>query len=103
MNPSELVYKQIADLADWRGKMIANLRKVIHGADPEIIEEWKRMGTPVWFHNGLISFADAHKDKVKLTFFQGVSLPDPHKLFNAGLESNKRQAIDFHEGDRINE
>ena len=103
MNPSELIDKQIADLTDWRGKMLANLRKIIHDADPEIIEEWKWMGTPCWYHDGLISVANAHKDKVKLTFFQGASLPDPDKLFNAGLKGNKWRAIDFHEGDRIKE
>ena len=83
--------------------MLANLRKIIHDADPEIIEEWKWMGTPCWYHDGLILVANAHKDKVKLTFSQGASLPDPDKLFNAGLEGNKWRAIDFHEGDRINE
>ena len=103
MNPSELIDKYIADLTDWRGKMLANLRNIIHDADPEIIEEWKWMGTPSWSHDGLISVANAHKDKVKLTFSQGASLPDPDKLFNAGLEGNKWRAIDLHEGDRINE
>jgi len=103
MKPSELIDKQIADLADWRGKMLANLRRIIHDADPEITEEWKWMGSPAWSHNGLISVANAHKDKVKLTFSQGASLPDPDKLFNAGLEGNRWRAIDFHEGDRINE
>ena len=103
MKPSELIDKQIAGLTDWRGKMLANLRNIIHDADPEIIEEWKWMGSPVWSHNGLILVANAHKDKVKLTFLQGASLPDPDKLFNAGLEGNKWRAIDFHKGDRINE
>jgi hypothetical protein len=103
MKPSELIDKQIADLTDWRGKMLANLRKIIHDADPEIIEEWKWMGTPAWSHNGLIAVANAHKDKVKLTFSQGASLPDPDKLFNAGLEGNRWRAIDLYEGDRINE
>jgi hypothetical protein len=103
MNPSELIDNYIADLTDWRGKMLANIRKIIHDADPEIIEEWKWMGSPVWSHKGLISVANAHKDKVKLTFPQGASLPDPDKFFNAGLEGNKWRAIDFHEGDEINE
>jgi len=103
MKPSELIDKQIADLADWRGKMLANLRKIIHDADAEIIEEWKWMGSPAWSHDGLIAVANAHKDKVKLTFSQGANLPDPDKLFNAGLEGNKWRAIDFHEGDIINE
>jgi hypothetical protein len=103
MKPSELIDKQIADLADWRGKMLADLRRIIYDADPEIIEEWKWMGSPAWSHDGLISVANAHKDKVKLTFSEGASLPDPDKLFNAGLEGNKWRAIDFLEGDRINE
>jgi len=103
MNPSELIDKKIANLTDWRGKMLANLRKIIHDADPEIIEAWKWRGTPCWYHDGLISLANAHKDKVKLTFFRGASLPDPDKLFNAGLEGNQWRAIDFHAGDRINE
>jgi hypothetical protein len=103
MKPSELIDKYIADLTDWRGKMLANLRKIIHDADPEIIEEWKWMGSPCWSHDGLISVANAHKDKVKLTFSRGASLPDPDKLFNAGLEGNQWRAIDFHEGDGINE
>ena len=103
MKASELIDKKIADLPDWRGKMLADLRKIIHDADHEIVEEWKWMGSPVWSHNGLILVANAHKDKVKLTFSQGASLPDPDNLFNAGLEGNKWRAIDFHEGDRINE
>jgi hypothetical protein len=103
MNPSEIIDKQIAALTDWRGKMLANLRKIIHDADPEIIEELKWMGTPCWSHDGIISVATALKDKVKLTFIQGASLPDPDKLFNAGLEGNKWRAIDFHEGDKIDE
>ena len=103
INPSELIDKKIADLADWRGKMLANLRNIILEADPEIIEEWKYMGSPVWYHNGQILLANAYKDKVKLTFPQGASLPDPDKLFNNGLEGNKWRAIDLYEGDRINE
>jgi hypothetical protein len=103
MNPSEHIDKLIADLADWRGKMLANLRRIIHDADPEIVEEWKWMGTPCWSHDGLICVANAHKDKVKLTFSWGASLPNPDKLFNAGLEGNRWRAIDLHEGDRVNE
>jgi hypothetical protein len=103
MKPSELIDKKIAGLADWRGKMLANLRKIILDADPEIIEEWKWMGSPCWYHDGLILVANAHKDKVKLTFAQGASLPDPHKLFNAGLEVNRWRAIDLYEGDRVSE
>ena len=102
-NPSGLIDKQIADLADWRGKMLAKLRRIILNADPEIIEELKCIVSPCWSHDGLICVGNAHKDKVKLTFSQGASLPDPDKLFNAGLRGNKWRAIDFHEGDKINE
>jgi hypothetical protein len=84
-------------------RWLAMLHKIIHEADPEIVEEWKMDGTPVRSHGGLVLFADAHKDRVKLTFFQGASLPNPDKLFNAGLEGNRRRAIDFYEGDKINE
>ncbi len=103
MNPSEHIDKLIADLTDWRGKMLANLRKVIHDADPEIVEEWKWMGSPCWYHDGLVAVANAHKEKVKLTFYRGASLPDPDRLFNAGLEGNRWRAIDLYEGDRVNE
>ena len=103
MKPSEQIDQLIAGLNDWRGKMLANLRKTIHDADPEIIEEWKWMGSPCWYHDGLICLANAHKDKVKLTFYEGASLPDPDKLFNAGLAGNKWRAIDFKENDKINE
>jgi len=101
--PSEIIDRQIAALTDWRGKMLANLRKTVHDADPEIIEGLKWLGTPCWSHDGLICVANAHKDKVKLTFSQGASLPDPDKLFNAGLEGKEWRAINLYEGDRINE
>src|ERR1700733_4434699 len=100
---SALIDEMIAELTDWRGRTLAAVRKSILGADPEIIEEWKWMGSPVWSRDGLIAVANAHKGKVKLTFAYGASLPDPDKLFNAGLEGNMRRAIDFLEGDRINE
>jgi hypothetical protein len=103
MNPSELIDTYIADLADWRGEMLAKLRKTIRDADPEIIEEWKWMGSPVWSHNGQIAVANAHKNKVKLTFAQGANLPDSHRFFNAGLEGNRWRAIDLHEGDEVDE
>ena len=103
MNPSEQIDKQIAELADWRGDVLAKLRKIIHDADPEVIEEWKWMGTPTWSHDGIFVIANAHKDKVKMTFSHGASLPDPEKVFNAMLEGNKWRAIDFYEGDKINE
>jgi hypothetical protein len=103
MNPSERIDELIAELTDWRGKMLGRIRKSILGADREIIEEWKWMGSPVWSHDGMIAVANAHKDKVKLTFSHGARLPDPDKLFNAGLEGNAWRAIDFFEGDKINE
>jgi len=103
MNPSQCIDRLIAELTDWRGKTFAGIRRSILEADREIIEEWKWMGSPVWSHDGIIAVANAHKGKVKLTFAHGASLPDPDKLFNAGLEGNARRAIDFFEGDRINE
>ncbi|KWR88474.1 DUF1801 domain-containing protein [Cupriavidus sp. IDO] len=103
MNPSERIDQLIAGITDWRGKTFATLRKSILEADREIIEEWKWMGSPVWSRDGIIAVANAHKGKVKLTFAYGASLPDPDKLFNAGLEGNARRAIDFFEGDKINE
>jgi hypothetical protein len=102
MNPSERIDQLIADLPDWRSKTLAGIRKNILEADQEIIEEWKWMGSPVWSRDGMIAVGNAHKDKVKLTFSNGVSLPDPDKLFNAGLEGNKWRAIDFFEGDKLN-
>ena len=103
MKPSERIDQLIAGLTDWRGKTFASIRKSILEADRAIIEEWKWMGSPVWSRDGIIALANAHKQKVKLTFAHGASLPDPDKLFNAGLEGNARRAIDFFEGDKINE
>jgi len=103
MKPSEQIDRLIAGLTDWRGKTFAAVRKSILEADREIIEEWKWMGSPVWSRDGLIAVANAHKGKVKLTFAYGAKLADPDKLFNAGLEGNARRAIDFFEGDKINE
>jgi hypothetical protein len=103
VNPSERIDGLIAELRDWRGKTFAGIRKSILEADREIIEEWKWMGSPVWSRDGIIAVANAHKGKVKLTFMYGANLPDPGKLFNAGLEGNARRAIDFFEGDKINE
>jgi len=103
MNASARIDQLIAEITDWRGKTFASLRKCILAADREIIEEWKWMGSPVWSRDGIIAVANAHKGKVKLTFDYGARLPDPNKLFNAGLEGNQRRAIDFFEGDEINE
>ena len=102
MNPSDRIDRLIAELTDWRGKTFASMRKSILAADREIIEEWKWMGSPVWSRDGMIAVANAHKDKVKLTFAYGAKLPDPDELFNAGLDGNARRAIDFLEGDKIN-
>ena len=103
MNPSQRIDRMIAELTDWRGKIFATMRKSILAADQEIIEEWKWMGSPVWSHDGMIAVGNAHKDKVKLTFSHGASLPDPDKLFNAGLKGNAWRAIDLFEGDKMNE
>jgi hypothetical protein len=103
MNPSERIDQLIAELTDWRGKTLASLRKSILDADGDIIEEWKWMGSPVWSRDGMIAVGNAHKDKVKLTFSHGASLADPDKLFNAGLDGKVWRAIDFFEGDAIDE
>jgi hypothetical protein len=102
MNPSERIDQLIEQLTDWRSKTFADLRKTILEADPEIVEEWKYRGSPVWYRDGMIAVANAHKEKVKITFSHGASLPDPDKLFNAGLDGNVWRAIDFLEGDKVN-
>jgi hypothetical protein len=100
---SSLIDQKIKELGDWRGETLAKVRKIIHEADAGIIEEWKWMGSPCWSHDGLICVGNAHKDKVKLTFSEGASLPDPEKLFNAGFAGNKWRAIDLYEGDKVDE
>ena len=100
---SALIDAKINELGDWRGKTLAKVRDLIHEADPEIVEEWKWMGSPVWSHDGIIVVGNGHKDKVKLTFAHGARLPDPDKVFNAGLGGNLWRAIDLFEGDKINE
>lgn len=100
---SERIDRYIAELDDWRGKTLARIRRVFHAADPEIVEEWKWMGSPVWSHDGIVAVGNAHKNKVKLTFQQGAHLPDPQKVFNAGLDGNQWRAIDLFEGDKIDE
>ena len=102
MNPSERIDQLIAKLAGWRGKTLAGVRKTILEADRQIIEEWKWMGSPVWSRDGIIALGNAHKDKVKLTFAHGARLPDPDKLFNAGLGGGTWRAIDLFEGDKFN-
>ena len=101
MNASEQIDQLIAGIEDWRGETFAALRKAVLAADPDIFEEWKWMGSPVWSCDGMIAVANAHKGKVKLTFAHGAKLEDPEKLFNAGLEGNARRAIDFLEGDAV--
>ena len=103
MDPSKQIDKLISDTPDWRGDTMTRLRKTIHDADPDVVEEWKWMGTPAFYHDGLMLIFNAHKEKVKLTFSEGASLPDKDKLFNAGLEGNRWRAIDFLEGDKVNE
>jgi len=94
---------KIKELGDWRGKTLAHLRRLIHQADPDIQEEWKWMGTPVWSHDGIVCTGESYKQVVKLTFARGASLKDPKKLFNSSLEGNTRRAIDIHEGEKIDE
>jgi hypothetical protein len=103
MNPSERIDQLIAETTDWRGKTLASLRKTILEADPEIVEDWKWMGSPVWSRDGMIAVGNPHKDKVKLTFSHGASLPDPDKLFNNGFGGKVWRAIDVFEGDKIDE
>ncbi|MDO8458460.1 MAG: DUF1801 domain-containing protein [Burkholderiaceae bacterium] len=98
---SVLISNRIADLADWRGQTLSTMRQLIHKADPDVVEEWKWMGTPVWSHDGIICTGESYKDKVKLTFAKGASLPDPQRLFNASLDGNARRAIDIHEGEAV--
>jgi hypothetical protein len=102
MNPSERIDLLIARLKDWRGQTFASIRQTILAADRKIIEEWKWMGSPVWSRDGMIAVANAHKEKVKITFSQGAKLPDPDKIFNAGLKGDLWRAIDFFEGDKVN-
>jgi hypothetical protein len=100
---SALISKRIAELGDWRGKMFAKVRAIIHDADPEIVEEWKWMGTPVFSHGGIVCTGETYKSVVKLTFARGAALKDPSGLFNSSLEGNVRRAIDIHEGEKVNE
>jgi hypothetical protein len=100
---SARIDRMIADLDDWRGEKLAEIRALIHRVDPEVVEEWKWMGTPVWSHQGMYALANAHKNKVKITFFHGAHFTDPGKLFNAGLDGNKWRAIDLHQGDQLDE
>ena len=100
---SALIDQRIQDLGDWRGKTLAKVRALIHAADPEVVEEWKWMGTPVWSHDGIICTGESYKAAVKLTFIKGAALSDPSGLFNSSLDGNVRRAIDIHEGDKLDE
>ena len=97
------ITKRIEELGDWRGETLARLRQLIHDADPEVVEEWKWMGTPVWSHDGILCTGESYQQVVKLTFARGASVKDPKKLFNSSLEGNTRRAIDFREGEKINQ
>jgi hypothetical protein len=99
----ELISERIAELGDWRGETLSRMRKLIKEADPEVVEEWKWMGTPIWSHDGIICTGESYKNVVKLTFFKGASLEDPARLFNSSLDGNTRRAIDIHEGEAIDE
>jgi len=100
---SQLIDARIEELDDWRGEMLGRIRAIIKKADPHVIEEWKWRGVPVWEHDGIICTGETYKSAVKMTFAKGASIADPARLFNASLDGNTRRAIDFHEGDRINE
>jgi hypothetical protein len=99
--PSELISRKIAELGDWRGDALARMRKLIQQAIPDVVEEWKWMGTPVWSHGGIICTGESYKSVVKLTFAKGASLKDPSRLFNSSLDGNVRRAIDIHEGEQV--
>src|SRR5881394_2334424 len=100
---SEFISNRIAELGDWRGETLSRMRKLIKEADPEVVEEWKWMGTPVWSHDGILCTGESYKKVVKLTFAKGASLKDPARLFNSSLEGNTRRAIDLHEGEEVDE
>jgi hypothetical protein len=102
-SPSELIDARIEELGDWRGEMLGRLRSLIKEADPEVVEEWKWRGIPVWYHDGMICTGETYKSVVKMTFAKGAALKDPARLFNSSLDGNTRRAIDFHEGEKINE
>ena len=102
-SPSQLIDGRIKELGDWRGEMLSRLRALVKVADPDVVEEWKWRGVPTWTHDGIICTGETYKAIVKMTFFKGASLPDPAGLFNSSLEGNTRRAIDFHEGEKVNE
>ena len=100
---SQKISERIAELGDWRGETLARMRKLIHEADPAVVEEWKWMGTPIWSHDGILCTGESYKDKIKLTFAKGASLKDPKRLFNSSLDGNVRRALDIFEGQTVDE
>src|ERR1700746_812443 len=102
-SPSQLIDARIKELGDWRGEMLSRLRTLVKEADPEVVEEWKWRGVPVWYHDGMICTGETYKNVVKMTFAKGAALKDPSGLFNSSLDGNARRAIDFHEGEQIDE
>ena len=102
-SPSQLIDERVKELADWRGEMLSRLRSLVKEADPEVVEEWKWRGVPVWYHDGMICTGETYKNIVKMTFAKGAALKDPAGLFNSSLDGNTRRAIDFHEGETIEE
>ena len=102
-SPSQLIDVKIEELGDWRGRMLSRLRSLVKEADPEVVEEWKWRGVPTWYHDGMLCTGETYKSVVKVTFANGAALKDPSGLFNSSLEGNTRRALDFHEGEKINE
>lgn len=102
-SPSQLIDRRIEELGDWRGEMLGRIRDLVKAADPDVVEEWKWRGVPVWSHGGMICTGETNKNTVKMTFAKGAALEDPARLFNSSLDGNTRRAIDFHEGEKINE
>jgi hypothetical protein len=102
-SPSQLIDARIKELGDWRGELLSRLRTLVKEADPEVVEEWKWRGVPVWYHDGMICTGETYKNVVKITFAKGAALKDPSGLFNSSLEGNTRRAIDFHEGEKVDE
>jgi len=102
-SPSQLIDERVKELADWRGEMLSRLRSLVKEADPEVVEEWKWRGVPVWYHDGMICTGETYKNIVKMTFAKGAALKDPAGLFNSSLDGNTRRAIDFREGEKIEE
>ena len=102
-SPSQLIDERIKELGDWRGETLSRLRALVHEADPDVVEEWKWRGVPTWYHDGILCTGETYKSVVKMTFAKGAALHDPSGLFNSSLEGNVRRAIDFHEGEKLNE